>query len=81
MVPVGDDQLETDRLEVGGRVADTREPVQDGEQRVDLAQVPEQRRAGPGDVDHLKCRRGRLLRADRLRDRIEPLIGNRHGAE
>ena len=54
-----------------------REPVEHGEQRVDLAEVAEQRRARAGDVDDAD-RGGRdLLRADDLGDAVEPLVGDR----
>ena len=51
MVAVGDEQLEAQRLEVVRGHAGAREAVEDDEQRVDLAQVPEQRRPGAGHVD------------------------------
>ena len=49
-------------------------PSSDDEQRVHLAQVPEQRGPGAGHVLHAD-RRGRdLLRRDDLRQRVEPLV-------
>ena len=67
VVAVGDEQLEPQVLEIAGRVGAGREAVEDDEQRVDLAQVPEQRRPRAGHV--LDADRGRrdLLRAGRPR--------------
>ena len=74
VVAVGDEQLQLQVLEVARRIGVGREAVDDDEQRVHLAQVPEQRRAGAGHVLHAD-RRGRdLLRRDDLRQRVEPLV-------
>ena len=58
-----------------------REAVRDGEQRVDLAQAAEEGRAGAGHVLHPHRGRRHLLRADELREPLEPVVGDRRHAD
>jgi len=81
VIAIRDEELEPERLQVGRRVSRTGEPVNDREQRVNLSQIPEQGRTRPGDVGQLERRRSGLRGAGRLCDRLQPLVGNRHGAE
>ena len=53
-----------------------REAVEHDEQRVDLAEVAEQRRPGPGHVLDAHRDRGDLLGRDDLGERVEPLVGD-----
>ena len=57
-------------------IARARPAVEHGEDEIDLAQVAEQLRAGPRDV-HDAHRGGRdLLRADRLGELTQPVVGD-----
>ena len=60
MIPIGNQQLEPQRLQVVGGNPGAREAVEDDEQRIHLAQIPQQ--LGPG-APHLddSNRRGRDL--------------------
>ncbi len=62
MVAVGDEQLELQRLEVVRRDARAGEAVEHDEQRVDLAQVAEQRRPGAAHLDDTHRGRRHLAR-------------------
>jgi hypothetical protein len=76
MIAVGDEQLEAQRLQIVGRDARAGETVEHDEQRIDLAEVAEQLRAGPANLDDTdRCRRHlpcaddvRNLRQARIRD-------------
>ena len=81
MVAVGDEQLELQVLQVAGRISPGREAVEHDEQRVDLAQVSEQRGPGPRNVLNADRRRRDLLRVHDLRQRIQPRIGDRSHAD
>ena len=77
VVAVGDEQLELEVLEVvRGRRA-VRVRVEHDEQRVDLAQRPQQRRPGAGHVLHADRRRRDLARGDDDGELVEPLVGDR----
>ena len=77
VVAVGDEQLELQRLEIVVRDARPREAVEHDEQRVDLAQVAEQRRAGAAHLDDAN-RRGRdLARIDDVGELLQPRIRDR----
>ena len=60
VIAIGDEQLELERLEVVGGRRVRREAVEHREDRVDLAQVAEQRRARARDVDDADRRRRHL---------------------
>jgi hypothetical protein len=68
VIAVGDEQLEFERLEVGARVGFRAERVDDGEQRVDLAQCTQQRGARARNVGDPDRSRRRLRGADDSRD-------------
>ena len=63
VIAVGDEQFELQCLQIGVGLGAGREPVQHAEKRVDLSQVPEQRRA----------RTGHVLDADRRRASASPI--------
>ena len=77
VIAIRDEQLELQRLEIGRRLARARPAVQHGEQRVDLPEVPEQRRARAGHVDDANRGRRDLLRRDDARELIEALVRDR----
>ena len=81
VIAVRDEQLELERLEVVGRCRPVREPVEDGEDRVDLPEVAEQLRAGAGHVDDADRGRGHLAGGDELGEPTEPLVGDRRHAD
>ena len=56
-------------------------PFKHDEQRVDLAEVPELRLAGAGDVLDADRRGGDLLRMHDLGERVEPRVGDRRHAD
>ena len=76
VVAVGDEQLELQVLEVAGRIGARREAVEDDEQRVDLAQVAEQRRPRAWNVLDANRDRGDLPRRDDLSERVEARVGD-----
>ena len=81
VIGVGDEQLELELLEVALRIASRREPVRDGQQRVDLTQAAEERGPRAGDVLHPDRGGCELLRADERRDPVEPVVGDRGHAD
>ncbi len=81
VVPVGGEQLERELLRVAAGIARARPPVEHGEDEVDLAQIPEQLRAGPRDVDDAHRGRRDLLRADRLGELAQPVVGHGRHAD
>ncbi len=76
MVAVGHEQLELQRLEVVVRNARPREPVDDDEQGVDLAQLPEQLRTCAAHLDDADGRGRHLARVHDLRELVEARVGN-----
>ena len=80
VVAVGDDQLELDRLEVVLRVGLRAEAAQHGDERIGLAQLAEDGRAQPGQVDDLDSGGSRLVGALDFGDRLETLVGDRGDA-
>ena len=81
VIAVCDEQLELERLEVVVRCRPVREPVEDGEDRVDLPEVAEQLRTGAGHVDDSDRRRGHLAGGDELGEPPEPPVGDRRHAD
>ena len=73
VLAVGDDQLETERLEVGGGIGILGEAVEHREQRIGLAKLAGNLRAA-GHVDDPDRRRCHLLRADDLREPVESIV-------
>ena len=81
MVAVGDEQLELQRLEVVLRHARAGEAVEDDEQRVDLPQLAEQLRPGPG-TSTTRTAAGVTLRAcTTSRELVEPRVGDLRHAD
>ena len=74
MVPVGDDELELDRLQVVGGIRFRAERSEHREQRVRLAELTEDGSAQSRRVDEPDRRRGRLRGALDLGDRLEPFV-------
>src|SRR4051794_274632 len=81
VVPVGDEQLELQGLEVVVRDASAREPIQDDEKRVDLAEVAEQRGPCAAHLDHTDRRGCHLARAHDLGELLQPRIRDRGHAD
>ena len=75
MIAIGDDQLETQRLEIGPGIRLFREAVEHGEKSISLPELT-------GDlgtsrnVDDPDGRRGHLLRADDLGEPFEAVVGD-----
>ena len=73
VLAVGDDELEAERLEVGGGIGLVGEAVEHGEERIGLTKLAGNLRA-PGHVDDSDRGRRRLLRADDLREPVESVV-------
>jgi hypothetical protein len=81
VVAVRDEELELQRLEIRRRIARAGPAVEHGEQRVDLAQVPEQCRARSRHVDDAnRCGRD-LLRGHDAGELIEARVRDRRHAD
>ncbi len=78
---VGDEELQLERLEIAGRVRVLAPAVQDGEQRVDLAETAEKLTAGARHVDDPHGGRRDLLGRDDRGDLVEPRVGDRRHAD
>jgi hypothetical protein len=81
VVAVRNEQLEPKRLEVVRRRRALREAVEHREDRVHLAQVPEQLGAGARHIDHPDRGGRRLLRGDELGEPAEPVVRDRRHAD
>ena len=81
VVAVGHEELEPQGLEVVVRTGVTREPVQHGEDGVDLAQVAEELWPGAGHVDHADRGGCDLPRRHEARELLEPVVGDRRHAD
>ena len=81
MVAVGDEQLELQRLEIGGRVGAGEKPSSDDEQRVDLAEGAELRRPGPGTSCTRSAAGVTSSPSTTSASALEPLVGDRRHAE
>ena len=81
VVAVGDEELELQGLEVVRGCRIRGEAVEHGEDRVDLAEVAEQLRAGARHVDDPNRRRRDLLRLDERRQPSESVVGDRRHAD
>ena len=80
VLAVGDDQLEPKRLEISRRVGVLGEAVQHREQRIGLPKLARNLRAA-GHIDDADCSRRHLLRADDLRQTLEPVVCDHRHAE
>ena len=81
VVAVGDEQLEPRGSRGRPRGRPLREAVEHGQDRVHLAEVPEQLGPRAGDVDDTdRCRRD-LLRLNDRRKQVEPVVGDRRHAD
>jgi hypothetical protein len=81
VVAVGYEKLEAERLEIVGRNARAGESIEHDEQRIDLAQVAEQLRAGPANLDDTdRCRR-HLPSVDSFRNLRQARIWNSRHAD
>ena len=80
VLAVGDDQLEPKRLEIACRVGFLGEAVQHREQCIGLTELARNLRA-TGNIDDAYCSRRHLLRADDLRQALEPIVCNNRHAE
>ena len=81
MIAIRDQQLELQGDEIVVGIACSRPGVEDDEQRVGLAEVAEQLRACPRDVDHAQNGGRDLLRLLNVRDGPEALVRNRRHAD
>jgi hypothetical protein len=73
VLAVGDDQLEPKSLEISRRVGVLGEAVQHRKQRIGLPELARNLRAA-GNIDDADCSRCHLLRADDLRQTLEPVV-------
>ena len=81
MLAVGHDQLQLDRLELRSRIRVLTPAVQDCEQRIDLAQVPEQSPPGAGDVHDTHRGGSHLAGLDDGGYLLEPRVGDGRHAD
>jgi len=81
VLPVGEEQLELDRLEVGVRVGARPEAVQHRDERVGLAQPPEQLPPASRHVDHAHGGGRHLPRGHDRGDLVQPPVRDRGHAD